>query len=98
MAVKKVDISLSGGLDLFFTHYNYWLNWKNSTALVDVGYNIIAFNNHNTREIDFIHLVWIQHKGWWIIKDWVWIEVEWLIKIKNTWVNDDNISLLDNII
>lgn len=52
--ILNFDVSIENAIELYFTHYKYWLDYSSTTVLVDANYNIIAFYDHETPNIDVI--------------------------------------------
>ena len=70
---------INTSLELFLYHYRYWTDYINSTVLVDVNYNIIAYFNNQTPSIDVI-IADCDHDWSFIIRNWVPLETVKAIK------------------
>lgn len=79
--VRKENIWLIDWIELFINHWRFGHNYKNSTILTDPQYNIIAFFDNGTENIDRIEND-LPFKGWFIIADGKGIDIEGTIEYK----------------
>ena len=77
--ITTTDLCINGSIDLFINHWKFWKNFEDSTVLVDPSYNIIAFYDNDTDNIDVIQAD-LNFDGWYIITNWIPHIVEWKIK------------------
>ena len=74
--VRKENLSIWLWIELFIKHWKYGHDYESSTVLTDPQYNIIAFFDRQTENIDRIE-VDIPFYGDFIIANWKWIETNW---------------------
>lgn len=79
MNINNTWVAINGSIELFVRHYKYGYNYEDSTILVDPSFNIIAFYDRWTSNIDVIQSE-LNHSGWFIVANWKGIEVDWKIK------------------
>ena len=73
--VQLTRLPIIPSLELYITHWKYWNNYSDSTVLVDPSYNIIAFYDNKTENIDTI-MTDIPVKEKFIIANWVGIKTK----------------------
>lgn len=66
---------MNTSIELFIHHYKYGHNYEDSTVLIDWDYNIIAFFDRWTENIDRI-MCEVEHNGLFIIANWKPIETD----------------------
>lgn len=79
--IRKEKIGVSDWIKLFLQHRKYWHDYNSSTVLTDPQYNIIAFFDRWTENIDRIEID-IPFNWGFIISNWKGIETKWNIKYK----------------
>ena len=77
--VRNENLGLKSWIELFLNHWKYGHDYESSTVLTDAQYNIIAFYDRWTENIDRIELN-LPFKGWFIIANWKWIDINGNIK------------------
>ena len=73
--VKTTNVAIKDSISLFLQHWVRGHNYEDSTILVDPSYNIIAFFDHKTENIDVI-MADIPFQWGYIISNWKPIEVK----------------------
>ncbi len=68
--ILSFDVSIENAIELYFTHYKYGLDYTSTTVLVDANYNIIAFYDHGTPNIDVI-MVPLFYKWGIFVANWI---------------------------
>ena len=79
--VNNPWLALNSSIEYYIKHWKYGINYEDSTILVDSSYNIIAFFDRWTENIDTIQSE-IPTPGGFIIVNWEGIEVEGKIKYR----------------
>ena len=78
---RKENVWLATGIELFITHWKYGHDYESSTVLTDWAWNIIAFFDRGTDNIDRIEID-IPFRWWFIIANWEGIDRQGLPLIK----------------
>jgi len=73
------NLSVENSIELFLSHYKYGKNYSDSTVLIDPAYNIIAFFDRGTANIDSIQAE-LPFNSLFIIENWKTIKTEGNIK------------------
>lgn len=79
--VKTTNIGIEDSIHLYLQHWKYWHNYEDTTVLTDPQWNIIAFFDRKTENIDVI-MADLPHPWGFIIANWYWFEIKELIKYK----------------
>jgi hypothetical protein len=81
MNITNLDLWINQAIELFLYHYKAWLDWEASTVLVDSKYNIVAYWDNETENIDII-MYDGEHSGKFIIENWIPKETDEAIRFK----------------
>ena len=82
---KEARLWLEDSLYLFKQHRKTWYNFINSTVLIDLSYNIIAFYDNKSTTIDIIKTD-VPFNWWFLIINWEVINKDSKLKYKPRWL------------
>ncbi len=81
--IYEIDISIEDALQLHNWHYQYWIDYKSSTVLVDADGKIISYYDRSSKDILIIKL-YTYHKWKWYFANWKFTKWE-----PSTFINYD---------